>query len=231
MLFFPARSGAATTQRYVAWRQALALGSLVIKEESGLRSLLSPLLRPFEHYVPFWRERPQARPRGARTQRWPRHMRLRRPTASPDALRSCSGLWLGRAPTSHMPPPSPPRGRSLCGAAWASAPCAATGRRRAEAATPRRDGAERSEELPYEPDAAPRRRSSPHPAPNPLQLLAEYAQLLRFKPGPSGGRAYPAAVPAQEFIAQACGSSPAARAGGFAPCCAGSLIGPAARVV
>ena len=39
--------------------KALALGSLVLKEESGLLSFFSSLLLPFVHYVPFWRQRPQ----------------------------------------------------------------------------------------------------------------------------------------------------------------------------
>ena len=42
--------------------QSLAVGSLVFKEESGYRSFFHRLLRPFVHYVPFWRERPQALP-------------------------------------------------------------------------------------------------------------------------------------------------------------------------
>jgi hypothetical protein len=39
----------------------MALGSLVLKEESGYRSFFHRLLQPFVHYVPFWRHRPQAR--------------------------------------------------------------------------------------------------------------------------------------------------------------------------
>jgi len=37
----------------------LALGSLVLKEESGFRSFYHRLLVPYQHYVPFWRQRPQ----------------------------------------------------------------------------------------------------------------------------------------------------------------------------
>lgn len=41
--------------------QTLAQGMLVFREESGYRSFYHRLLRPFVHYVPFWRARPQAR--------------------------------------------------------------------------------------------------------------------------------------------------------------------------
>ena len=39
--------------------QELPLGSLVFKEVSGYRSFYHRLLRPFVHYVPFWKFRPQ----------------------------------------------------------------------------------------------------------------------------------------------------------------------------
>jgi hypothetical protein len=39
--------------------QELPLGSLVFKEMSGYRSFFHRLLRPFVHYVPFWKFRPQ----------------------------------------------------------------------------------------------------------------------------------------------------------------------------
>lgn len=41
--------------------QTMAVGMLVFKEESGYRSFYHNMLRPYAHYVPFWRERPQAR--------------------------------------------------------------------------------------------------------------------------------------------------------------------------
>ena len=39
--------------------QTLAMGCLAIKEESGYRSFWHRLLRPYVHYVPFWKQRPQ----------------------------------------------------------------------------------------------------------------------------------------------------------------------------
>ena len=39
--------------------QVLAVGSLVFLEQSGYRSFFHRLLRPFQHYVPFWTHRPQ----------------------------------------------------------------------------------------------------------------------------------------------------------------------------
>ena len=39
--------------------QMLPLGSLIFKEESGYRGFFHRLLVPFEHYVPYWRHRPQ----------------------------------------------------------------------------------------------------------------------------------------------------------------------------
>ena len=39
--------------------QELPLGSLILKESSGFRSFYHRLLAPYEHYVPFWRHRPQ----------------------------------------------------------------------------------------------------------------------------------------------------------------------------
>ena len=39
--------------------QMLPLGSLIMKEQSGYRSFFHRLLVPFEHYVPYWRHRPQ----------------------------------------------------------------------------------------------------------------------------------------------------------------------------
>ncbi|KAG2495878.1 hypothetical protein HYH03_006116 [Edaphochlamys debaryana] len=39
--------------------QLLALGGMVVKEESGYRSFYYPLLRPNEHYVPFWLKGPE----------------------------------------------------------------------------------------------------------------------------------------------------------------------------
>lgn len=39
--------------------QTMAAGLLVFKEESGYRSFYHRMLRPWVHYVPFWRERPQ----------------------------------------------------------------------------------------------------------------------------------------------------------------------------
>ncbi len=34
----------------------MPLGSLVVREESGYVSFFSRLLRPHEHYLPFWKE-------------------------------------------------------------------------------------------------------------------------------------------------------------------------------
>ena len=39
--------------------QELPLGSLIFKEQSGYRSFFHRLLVPYEHYVPYWRHRPQ----------------------------------------------------------------------------------------------------------------------------------------------------------------------------
>ena len=39
--------------------QELPLGSLILKESSGFRSFYHRLLAPYEHYVPYWRHRPQ----------------------------------------------------------------------------------------------------------------------------------------------------------------------------
>ena len=37
----------------------MRLGSLVFKEASGYRAFYHRLLKPFQHYVPFWEQRPQ----------------------------------------------------------------------------------------------------------------------------------------------------------------------------
>ena len=39
--------------------QELPLGSLILKESSGFRSFYHRLLVPYEHYLPYWRHRPQ----------------------------------------------------------------------------------------------------------------------------------------------------------------------------
>ena len=39
--------------------QVLAVGSLVFLEQSGYRSFFHRLLKPFQHYIPFWQHRPQ----------------------------------------------------------------------------------------------------------------------------------------------------------------------------
>ncbi|GAX76168.1 hypothetical protein CEUSTIGMA_g3612.t1 [Chlamydomonas eustigma] len=39
--------------------QLLPLNSLVFKEESGYRAFYHHLLEPYEHFIPFWKERPE----------------------------------------------------------------------------------------------------------------------------------------------------------------------------
>lgn len=36
--------------------QLLALGSLIFKEESGYYAFYHHLLKPYQHYVPFWKQ-------------------------------------------------------------------------------------------------------------------------------------------------------------------------------
>ena len=36
--------------------QLLVMGSLVLKEESGYRAFYHHLIKPYEHYVPVWKE-------------------------------------------------------------------------------------------------------------------------------------------------------------------------------
>ena len=39
--------------------QLMPLNSLIFKEESGYTTFYYPLLKPYKHYVPFWRHDPE----------------------------------------------------------------------------------------------------------------------------------------------------------------------------
>ena len=99
--------------------KSLALGSLVIKEESGLRPFYAALMQPFVHYVPFWRHRPQellwalawARANDEEAQRIAAAGRsLARRAFSPGALRCYwATLWIHYARLLRFRPGPPQR--------------------------------------------------------------------------------------------------------------------------
>ena len=41
------------------FEQLMPLNSLIFKEESGYSTFYYPLLQPYTHYVPFWKEGPE----------------------------------------------------------------------------------------------------------------------------------------------------------------------------
>lgn len=115
--------------------QELALGNLVFLEESGYRSFFMRLLKPFVHYVPFWRERPQARlakTRGA-CEDCPKRrvvgLRDRRTVVASIAHRRFSTLWRGLKRTMTRRRSSRGGARSSLGGVRGRAPCSAKKRR------------------------------------------------------------------------------------------------------
>ena len=51
--------GATPPPLFGRFEQLLPLGSVVLKEESGYRGFYHHLLKPYEHFIPFWKERPE----------------------------------------------------------------------------------------------------------------------------------------------------------------------------